>query len=234
MDITQGSHQSEGWRSHFQTAIKSVTCSSTLQCCALASFNKDRGRSSNSPNSLQIWFYLFVLGLAFAPLSVTTRVYTEKNGMRCQSAPRLHFVFPLFCPLFLLFPLSSIPMCREAWVMKSSLSVWPAHLSLLPLVQPLCLSMLIWPTNSVQVWQTRALLNSGQTASSPSPLAACLPLCVLPPCLWSSLHISVSFNSDSPTPIHSRKSRQGSPVTFFPVSKQKHLAFAQGPAVVFV
>lgn len=26
--------------------------------------------------------------------------------------------------------------------------------------------MLIWPTNSVQVWQTRALLNSGQTASS--------------------------------------------------------------------
>lgn len=26
--------------------------------------------------------------------------------------------------------------------------------------------MLIWPTNSVQVWQMRALLNSGQTASS--------------------------------------------------------------------
>lgn len=87
--------------------------------------------------------------------------------------PSFFFTSPFLCSAFL----SLVPfiMCRDAWVMKSSLSVWPAHLclSLLPLIQPLCSSMLIWPTNSVQVWQTRALLNSGQTASSVSLLAAC-------------------------------------------------------------
>lgn len=59
--------------------------------------------------------------------------------------------------------------------MMRSVSVWLTQLRhfLLSRSQPLCSSMLIWPTNFVQVWQTRALLNSGQTASSVSPLPAC-------------------------------------------------------------
>ncbi len=153
---------------------------STVLC--FGSFNKDRERSSSPPNSLQIWFYLFVFSLAFAPVSLANSVYTEKwNALPELLLPS--FCFPLSCPLFFP-PLSFIPMCGDAWVMKSSLSVWPAHLcfSLLPPLQPLCPSMLIWPTNSVQVWQTRALLNSGQTASSLCLLAACLPVCVLPHC----------------------------------------------------
>lgn len=54
-------------------------------------------------------------------------------------------------------------MRGEVKVTPSILSVWPACLR--PLLQPRRPFMLIWPTNSVQVWQTRALLSAGQTAS---------------------------------------------------------------------
>lgn len=150
--------------------------------------------------------------------------------------------FPVLFSSF--FPLSFIPMCREAWVMKSSLSAWPAHLclSLLPLVQPLWPSMLIWPTNSVQVWQTRVLLNSGQTASSLSLRAVCdsvsLSVSCFTPTLWSSLQISPSFTSNSSLRFLAGRAWISSGVFFLVLKKkekkEKHLALAQGPAVVFV
>lgn len=183
--------------------------------------------SSKSPNSLQIWFYLFVFSLAFAPVSVAARVYTEKwNALPERLLPSFFFHSPvLFFPTVLhshvwgCLSNEEQPICLAC----TSLSLPPPSLAAsLPFHANLTYKFCPSVTNeSVVELRPNSFLSVSSCSVSPG-------LC--PPSLWSSPNISPSFTSDSLTRIPSRKSGQESPVTFFSCVQTKAFSFCSGPS----
>lgn len=95
MDITQGSHQSESWRSHFQPAIKSVACSTTLQGLC---FGEEGQIPKLSPDMvLFIWFKTSLCPSVSCNMNVHSKWECTARETHCLHVS-VHF--PALCSTF--------------------------------------------------------------------------------------------------------------------------------------
>lgn len=105
-----------------------VQLRSTVLC--YGPFNKVGGGAANPQLSPDMVLFICFMSLLCPSVSCNQCVHWNMEFSSREPPAFILFTFLSCVPLFP--QLSFIPMCREAWVMKSSLSVWLAHLCLPP------------------------------------------------------------------------------------------------------
>lgn len=182
----------DGFHTRLPSVTKSfpaLTCSAPLS--ASARFNQDWGEERQIPKvSPDTVLYICLKSSLWECRLMNATLCRRDFCYRSLWLSRFRF---LFSPL-----LSFIPVRRKAWVMKSSLFISVSSLSCSLSAPPTHTQTNL--TYKFCMWQTRALLNSGQTASSESHLHMMLSPCRRPPSLQSThlslFHLGFLYNPD--------------------------------------